>query len=520
MHPLPTPCRFPAAARRVRRPSSASRWLALLSLLAACGSPAGAEEPELYRQAERAKDLVIWVTGSSGEGAAVIFEVDGSYVHAMTAKHVVWRGGPLDDLEARFRQWQGRAFAVEPHRFHHERDFATLRVDLSSLKLSEEEIRRTLKLDILGDPSALEPGRGMFPVGHSSSSNWLNPETPAAFNSFDSARANDPKKDVIRIEQTCPPGHSGGAAFDQDWNLVGILFEDDQVYCRAWRIDWALSAVQTWKYGVDLRAAPVATKDTRRADQIKVAVVGFENRSPHPLPLTGAAGIDVINSYLVNLPRVVLVTRDRLDDVRAELVVEGTQRSQEELARFGRLLHADALVTGSVLRYDVERRAFKGYGTEAMVDVYRMDINLAVLDVETGRITFSKVYDVEDKRTSYPDSNATDAYRPVDRSAELLGRLLDEAAGDLRDALSKLALGMPAAGQLVRVEITSDPPGADLLVGGVLVGSTPATIELEVGIQEIEIDRPGHHSWMRRVKVEPGLQVHANLARIHGFGGG
>ncbi|MEL7059897.1 MAG: trypsin-like peptidase domain-containing protein [Acidobacteriota bacterium] len=501
---------MPASAPPSVLVRSFALWLLAAGFLVV-GS-AVAEAPELYRQAERAKDLVIWVSGSSGEGSAVVFEVDGTFVHAMTAKHVVWRGGRLDGLEARFRQWPGRSFAVEPHRFHHDRDFATLRVDLSSLKLDEAAIRRVFKLDILGDPSRLEPGRGTFPVGHSSSSNWLSPERPAAFNSFDTSRAKDRSKDVLRIEQECPPGHSGGAVFDQDWSLVGVIFENE-VYCRAWRIDWALGAVQTWKYGVDLRAAPAADRSIRRVDKIKVAIVDFDDRSRGSLPAGGLAAQDVLSSYIVDLPRVALLTRDRLQSVRNELAVHGTARGPEELSRLGRLLHADALVTGSILRYDVERRSFRGYGSEAMVDVYRMDINLTVLDVESGRVAYSKVYDISDKRTSYPDPNGRQE-RTVDRSAELLRQLLDEAVGDLRDALSKLALGMPATSQLVDVEITSDPPGADLIVGGVFLGHTPTTLELEMGLQEIEIDRPGHHSWVRRVKVEPGLQVHANLTRI------
>ena len=496
----------------------AATFLAMTSI-AAVAPPAdavpGEEAPDLYRRTERAKDLVVWITGAS-DGAAVAFHVEGTTVYAMTAKHVVFLGGPIAGLEAKLRPWPAATFAVEPDKFHYSHDFATVKIDLGSLGIAEAEIRRALPFDLLGDPARLEPGAPTYPVGHSAADNWLSPERPATFNSFDRARESDRTKDVVRVEQDCPEGHSGGALFDGDWLLIGILFDNTSGYCRALRIDWALSALQQWKYDLSLTRPPALDKAPTAPDEVKVAVVDFDNRTGNPLPAVGPAAQDVISSYLVDLPRVVLVTRDRLRSVDREMGLTGTQRSAEDLTNFGRLLNADAIVTGSVLRYDVERRAFRGHGAQATVDVYRMDISLMIVDVETGRVTFSRIYDTEDRRTSYPDSQGK-GYgndKPVAREAELLRRLLDQAVGELRDGLTKLAMGLPATGQLVTVSITSEPPGADVVVGGIYQGATPLTLELGVGLQEVEIDRPGYHQWLNRVKVEPGLRIHASLQRI------
>lgn len=503
-------------ARRLRH--SATTLLAVVWLAVSAHSADAvpqADEPDLYRLTERAKDLVVWITGAS-DGAAVVYDIEGTTVYAMTAKHVVWLGGPLDGLEARLRPWPAQSFEVEPDKFHYSHDFATVRIDLATLGLSESQLRRALPLDLLGDAAALEPGDPTYPVGHSAADNWLSPERPATFNSFDRARKSDRTEDVIRVEQDCPEGHSGGALFDGDWRLVGILFDNASGYCRALRIDWALSALREWKYDLSLTRPPEVQAVSSGPDSIKVAVVRFDNRSGVPMPEIGPAAQDVISSYLVDLPRVVVLTRDRLDSVGTEMGLTGTQRTAEELTRFGRLLNADALVTGSVLRYDVERRTFRGHGTRAMVDVYRMDISIMVIDVETGRVTFSRIYDTEDRHTSYPDTqdHGTRRNRPVARQAELLRRLLDQAVGELRDGLTQLAMGLPAAGQTVAVEITSEPPGADVVVGGIYQGATPLTLELGVGLQEVEIDRPGYHQWLNRVKIEPGLRIHASLQRI------
>lgn len=491
-------------------------WVILATLLIvalATRLPAEAQDAsELYRQAERAKDLVVWINGN-GEGAAVVFAIEGSSIYAMTAKHVVWRSGPLKGLKAQFRAWPGRRLDAVPHRFHHDRDFATLEIDMSPLGLSELEIRRALPLEILGNPASLQPGVGTYPVGHSSSATWLSPERPAAFNSFDVSRAIDREKDVIRVEQICPEGHSGGALFDDEWRLIGIIFENDPSYCRAWRLDWALSALQQWKYSISLKPAPSRKNQISRQDQIHVVILDFDNRSTASLPDVDRAARDVISSYVLDLPRVVLLTRDRLDSVKDEMLRVGTRRSEEDMARIGSLLQADAIVTGSILRYDVERRSFSGHGANATVDVYRMDISLSILDVKTGRVSFSRVYDVQDRRTSYP-GKSKDYSKPVDRSAELLRTLLDGAVGDLREGLTQLALGLPVAGQQVAVQITSTPAGADIVVGSVFMGTTPTTLSMDVGLQEVEIDRPGYHQWLRKVKVEPGLQIHVNLEPI------
>ena len=92
----------------------------------------------------------------------------------------------------------------------------------------------------------------------------------------------------------------------------------------------------------------------------------------------------------------------------------------EGISRVGRLLNADALVTGSIVRYDVERRTFEGYGTSALQDVFRMSISLQILHVDTGRVQFSKNFDVE-RTQQYPVASSAPP-KPIDRTSELLTR--------------------------------------------------------------------------------------------------
>jgi formylglycine-generating enzyme required for sulfatase activity len=51
------------------------------------------------------------------------------------------------------------------------------------------------------------------------------------------------------------------------------------------------------------------------------------------------------------------------------------------------------------------------------------------------------------------------------------------------------------------VTLSSVPSGADILVDGRVLGSTPDVLELTAGDREIEIALPGYNSWQRQVRV-------------------
>ena len=242
-----------------------------------------------------------------------------------------------------------------------------------------------------------------------------------------------------------------------------------------------------------------------------MAVVDFENRSGADLPDLGPAAHDVISSFLVSLPRVVVLTRDRVGSVTKEIGFRATEKNTAQISRLGKLLDADAILTGSVVRYDVERRTFEGFGTSALSDQYRMSISLLLIDVTTGRVRFAETFDTSDTK-SYPQASSAPG-QPLHRESELLRELLEQARDKVQRSLMEVALGLETAGEMVKVPVTTAPDGADVLVGGVWLGSTPTEIELSIGIHEVEIARPGYVTWRRQVKVEPGTRIEVNLAR-------
>lgn len=54
------------------------------------------------------------------------------------------------------------------------------------------------------------------------------------------------------------------------------------------------------------------------------------------------------------------------------------------------------------------------------------------------------------------------------------------------------------------INIMSVPDGANVRMGGALVGSTPCTLNLPAGIHIVEVSLPGHQDTQETINVLPG----------------
>lgn len=491
--------------RRSKNDLFSAAVAATLFLFAAGASAAQTSRADLYQQSDRAEALVVRLTAPTTEGAGVIFHVDDRYAFGFTAKHVLYQQGKnVSELRVDFRPWPGRSLPAEVYRLHYEKDLAVFRVDLSPLGLSPAELKRVIPMDQLGSSVELDPGDSLGAVGHSTAGSWLTPKEPVRF-----ARGDSP--DSFLFELQCPQGHSGGGVFDVEWRVVGMMIDEERPYCRALRIEPVMKIVQGWKLGIDLRPPPSKKTAGSLEKDVRVAVVDFDNRSGKDLPNLGYVAQDITTTFLSTVPGVVLVTRDRLDSVKKEHGIPGTIQAGKGATQVGHLVKADALVTGSILRYEVERRQFEGFGTTALQDISHMAISLQVLDVETGVVRYTNTFDVE-RTKQYPKATSAPG-EPIDRTSELLTALLDQAQGDMKSALQQIGSGLNRAGQFIQVPVASSPAGADVILNGIFMGNTPLNLQMTLAEHEIEIHLGGYESWHQRVKVQPGLTISARLVR-------
>jgi hypothetical protein len=488
----------------MKRPHAMRTLMIGLVLTSATAAFGERERPDLYENQSRAELLVARITAENSDGAGILFHIDDHYAYGITAKHVVFQHGKMiEGLKAELRSWPGRQLPVEVYRLHHEEDLAVFRADLGPLGLSRAKVLEGIPLDQLGASNGLDPGDALYSLGHSPDNAWIAPKQPVRF-----ARSV-PGTNAFLFELACPRGHSGGAVFDEHWRLVGMMIDAEPPFCRALRIEPILKIVQGWKLEISLSQPPLSNGDKAASRQTNVAVIGFDNRSTKDLPNLGNVAQDITTSYLHTLPGVVLVTRDRLDSVRKEIKLPDSVQTGTGITNVGHLLQADALVTGSIVRYDVERRTFEGFGTSALQDVFRMALTLQILDVKTGRVQFSKNFEVE-RTKQYPKANSAPS-QPIDLTSELLTALLEQAQPDLRSALTQVVGGFDKAGQFIDVPFSSTPAGADIILNGIYMGKTPKTLPLKQDIHEIQIVLEGYQPWSRRFRAAPGEDIAATL---------
>lgn len=74
-----------------------------------------------------------------------------------------------------------------------------------------------------------------------------------------------------------------------------------------------------------------------------------------------------------------------------------------------------------------------------------------------------------------------------------------------------------AAPEKVQVQITSEPPGADIFVDDAFVGSTPSKVPLAVGERTVRVTRSGFAEWRRKVRIEASsvLTLNAVLEKMN-----
>lgn len=93
--------------------------------------------------------------------------------------------------------------------------------------------------------------------------------------------------------------------------------------------------------------------------------------------------------------------------------------------------------------------------------------------------------------------------------------------GDLRLDLAKFQPASPAqvatasstvatAPASAKLQLESDPSGADIQVDGSFVGNTPSDVQVPEGEHTIAVKKAGFKDWERKMKVSGGSNVHLN----------
>ncbi len=198
-----------------------------------------------------ARDLVVRVVSWFDEardlevGSGVIVGADRDRIYIVTARHVIRRG------EQTVVTYVSRANSPDDSVLAVVSDSSRRGIDIAVLAIPRASSRGALpRLDRLGAPHRLKFGDQVSPMGCPQGECWGVP-VPA-----DRVVGVD-RQGIFFQSGFVKGGSSGGALFNQYWEVVGIVTEDQPPRANAVSIDQALDLVRAWGYPVQLRRAKV-----------------------------------------------------------------------------------------------------------------------------------------------------------------------------------------------------------------------------------------------------------------------
>jgi tetratricopeptide (TPR) repeat protein len=224
---------------------------------------------------KQAHQLVVMIRGSiAGDaviGAGVIFFAAQDRLYVATANHVLRRGrGPqsvqrIEDLKVKLNWLPGEWLDGQ---ILDDLD-ADLDLAVLSVKTPRGPLAGSQPFSRLGRP--VERRDGVFAVGFPASRQWDANLQPDPVSQVTAAT-------VTFQTQFVQQGHSGGGLFNENWELVGLIKQDQPPHAVAIRIEAVIDQLKQWNYTVALSRAPATTTTTARVVP------------PGPMPLVADGG--------------------------------------------------------------------------------------------------------------------------------------------------------------------------------------------------------------------------------------
>ncbi|MCP4403049.1 MAG: SUMF1/EgtB/PvdO family nonheme iron enzyme, partial [bacterium] len=145
-----------------------------------------------------------------------------------------------------FKFWFEEIEASLTGKFDRNLDLAVLLVNLKQSTLSSEIFKESLPLTQLLSASDVRTGSTLYPIGHPSGIDWYLPTRPTTVYDIDGER--------ILLDFACDPGFSGGGAFNERWELVGMVRASNPPLCEAIAFDRIQDMLEKWRFRVSLNS--------------------------------------------------------------------------------------------------------------------------------------------------------------------------------------------------------------------------------------------------------------------------
>lgn len=122
----------------------------------------------------------------------------------------------------------------------------------------------------------------------------------------------------------------------------------------------------------------------------RVAVMDFDNKSPHGGWRLGRGAADMLTTEMVKMGTMDMFERDRLASVIKEQNLGASGRvDPSTAARIGKIIGVQYIITGAVTEYGRSKAGGGGGGVRVGKTSYSSTVDIRMVDAATGRIVFA-----------------------------------------------------------------------------------------------------------------------------------
>lgn len=221
----------------------------------------------------------------------------------------------------------------------------------------------------------------------------------------------------------------------------------------------------------------------------------------------------ILEDILVGIPGVTIVERQRVDAllVESEFGHFSGLVDTQQAVQMGKMLGATTVIMGSILDIRAKNANFSGYGVETDSTEVISSIRIHLIDIASGRVTYSKIVKGSVSYFSSRFGGTTDsdvAFAVIESSLEQLreDEGFKQAFGDGRNEDSSSG---------VIVKFYPQPDNCDIDIGGTYMGGSPIEIPLSAGKSvQVRISKAGYQTWEKTIIPREGLIVKPELLLI------
>ncbi len=242
-----------------------------------------------------------------------------------------------------------------------------------------------------------------------------------------------------------------------------------------------------------------------------LVVLNLTNRAGPDYDYLRKRGADKLETILAKTNLFDVLERERMKEILDEQQI-GPEAEAGDIARsIAEKAGADYVVIGNIRNMGKESRRYEGaYGSPSVNVRLSVDASIKIVDAKSGKTWFGDEETAEQVVRETPGI----IIEQDDISDNLLEKAFEKMVIRLEEKYPSLGKPSTISLKQVSVSVSSKPPGADILVDGMVVGTTPAEIKVSEAVHLVELRLIGFFPWKSRMAVSDGISINPTLSQL------